>query len=80
MKRGHSNLRAEQTEAWSNDLKIPNAPDVARIPLEGGAGVYTVRELPPLALRKSEWEEIGRRMNWLPEGKHRLSTDVNQTA
>lgn len=58
MKRGHSNVNAAKTEPW------PDNPEKARIPLEGGASVYTVRELPPLALGKSEWEEIGRRMGW----------------
>jgi hypothetical protein len=35
------------------------------IPLIGGADVYTVKELPPLALSKEEWEIIGRKMGWL---------------
>jgi hypothetical protein len=61
MKRGHSNVNAAKAEPW------PDNPEKARIPLQGGASVYTVRELPPLALGKSEWEEIGIRMGWLPQ-------------
>jgi hypothetical protein len=59
MKRGHSNLRAIAAAPWPGNL------NKARIPMEGGAHVSTVSELPPLALSRDEWEEIGRRMGWL---------------
>lgn len=63
MKRGHSNVHADETQTWTNDGR-PNA-DVAKIPLEGGFTVYTVKELPPLALKREEWQTIGKRMGWL---------------
>lgn len=62
MKRGHSNIYPNQTRPFSADL-----PDVAKIPLCGGSSVFTVKELPPLALREEEWREIGQRMNWTVE-------------
>lgn len=62
MKRGHSNVHVGKTQVWTIDGE-PNA-DVAKIPLEGGFTAYTVKELPPLALKREEWEEIGQRMNW----------------
>lgn len=58
MPRGHSNVHASKTEPW------PDIPDKARIPIEGGASVYTVKPLPPLAIDKDEWLEIGRKMKW----------------
>lgn len=58
-KRGHSNVYPNQTQPYSKDL-----PEVAKIPLCGGASVSTVKTLPPLALREEEWREIGQRMNW----------------
>lgn len=61
MKRGHSNLYANETKP-NEDL-----PEVAMISMCGGAQVYTVKELPPLALRIEEWREIGKRMNWTLE-------------
>lgn len=66
MKRGHSNIYPEQITTW------PNLPDVAKIPIAGGANVDTVKELPPLALRREEWQEIGERMGW---AKYRLNGD-----
>lgn len=69
--KGHSNAHTDQTAPH------PTNPDKASIPLEGGASVYTVKELPPLALSREEWQEIGERMGWT---KYRLSADVNQTA
>ena len=57
--RGHSNLYANETEPY------PTNPDTASIPLIGGSRVDTCRPLPPLALRRQEWEEIGRIMGWL---------------
>jgi hypothetical protein len=59
MKRGYSNVESEQTAPW------PDVPEAARIPIWGGAQVNTVKELPPLALRRDEWLEIGTRMGWL---------------
>lgn len=64
--RGHSNVHANQTEPH------PTAPDRAMIPIEGGATVYSVKELPPLSLSREEWQEIGERMGW---AKYRLSAD-----
>jgi hypothetical protein len=60
-KRGHSNAFAHLTEQW------PNNPDKAKIPMEGGSTVFTVKELPPLALGKEEWREIGKQMDWMGE-------------
>lgn len=57
--RGHSNAHVDQTEPH------PTAPDKASIPIEGGATVYTVKDLPPLALSRDEWQEIGERMRWI---------------
>lgn len=68
---GHSNVYASEAEWWNKEI------GVARIPLVGGN--VTVAEkgrrdkrkwkaLPPLALTKEEWEEIGRRLGWLSEG------------
>jgi hypothetical protein len=70
-KRGHSNVHADQTTTY------PTTPDRALIPIEGGASVSTVKELPPLSLSREEWETIGERTGWL---KHRLSADENFTA
>jgi hypothetical protein len=67
-KRGHSNVRSEQTRDWSK-IETRCARGVARIPLSGGASYESFHELPPLALHRDEWEEIGRRMGWLPEEK-----------
>lgn len=69
--RGHSNAYTNKTEPH------PTAPDKAFIPIVGGASPYTVKDLPPLALSREEWQEIGERMGW---AKYRLSADVNQTA
>jgi hypothetical protein len=66
MKRGHSNVREHETVEWCKKDKAVT-PGVARIPLNGGGTVQTWRELPPLALRVEEWQEIGRRMGWLNE-------------
>lgn len=57
-KRGHSNAHVEQAEVHGT------VTDAAIIPLEGGATVYTVKELPSLVMRKSEWRTLGDRMNW----------------
>lgn len=63
MKQGHSNVRTKYTEPW------PDNPLLAKIPLEGGASVYSVKELPPLALSQEEWKRIGERMGWTHEAK-----------
>lgn len=64
MKKGHSNAHADKTAPYpTNETK-------ACIPIEGGASPYTVKELPPLALDREEWETIGARMGWFtPPGK-----------
>lgn len=64
MKRGHSNVSSEKTKPW---VGKGIEPGIAKIPLGSGDTVQTWKELPPLALRKQEWEEIGRRMGWLNE-------------
>jgi len=62
MKKGHSNVDAKRTTTW------PNADHAcAAIPLCGGASYSSYKELPPLALHKDEWEEIGIRMGWMPK-------------
>jgi len=64
VKRGHSNVvRLEEVAPYHVPPYSPN-PDRALIPIVGGADVSTVRELPPLALAKDEWERIGRKMGW----------------
>lgn len=57
MARGHSNVRLENLTTNKNT-------GAAMIQIEGGATLSTVRELPPLALRREEWKQIGDRMNW----------------
>jgi hypothetical protein len=59
MKRGHSNVRSKETVPW------PDLPQAARIPLWGGASVATVKEFPPLALFRHEWQQIGEQMGWI---------------
>ena len=59
MKRGHSNVHVQGI------VRYPASPSVALIPIEGGADVYTVKELPPLALHENEWHAIGKFMGWL---------------
>jgi hypothetical protein len=65
MKRGHSNVESKKTVPW-NKVDPKTDPGIARVPLSGGASIEGWRELPPLSLRKEEWEEIGKRMGWLP--------------
>lgn len=62
MKRGHSNVDAKRAGIWPNTYLA-----YAMIPLRGGASYATYKELPPLALTKPEWEEIGIRMGWIPK-------------
>lgn len=57
--RGHSNVYANETTQWPHP-----AEDKACVPLVGGARLETCRPLPPLALSREEWEEIGIRMGW----------------
>lgn len=68
MTRGHSNVKIEYISRWDTP------PDCAKLPLVGGAKVWTCKELPPLALHKGEWEAIGRYMGWLPSGTELLDT------
>lgn len=60
-KKGHANLHANKTKPDVDAL------EVAMIPLEGGSTMDNWKELPPLALRLEEWQEIGKRMNWTVE-------------
>jgi hypothetical protein len=64
-RRGHSNIRGDShggLDIWT----WPDGPaGVARVGIDGGASSATCRELPPLALRREEWEAIGRKMGWL---------------
>jgi len=60
MKRGHSNV------VYLSEMKpYPTNPDRWLIQVEGGASVDRVKELPPLALSREEWENIGRRAGWM---------------
>ena len=61
-RRGHSNV---QEEDLRHVLSDSSAGDYALIPIFGGATFATVKELPPLALRKREWLAIGQKMGWL---------------
>ena len=45
----------------------PTNPLRVIIPIEGGASVYTVKDLPPLALSKEEWLTIGRKTGWIKD-------------
>ena len=60
MKRGHSNIY--NTGAIK---PYPTNPDRISIPIQGGASVTSVRELPTLSLSKREWEEIGKTAGWI---------------
>lgn len=60
MKRGHSNVDATHAEKWDTP------PDCCKLRLTGGATASTCRELPPLALHRDDWEQIGKFMGWLP--------------
>lgn len=60
MKKGHSNVtRLEEMKPYLTN------PDRWCIHIEGGSSVYSVRDLPDLALSKDEWLEIGQRARWL---------------
>lgn len=62
MTRGHSNVYdLENMHPYNTN------PDRQSIPIQGGASVYTVKNLPDLALSKEEWLEIGKRAGWLTE-------------
>lgn len=74
MKRGHSNVRAEKTCSWETIDKKVDA-GIARIPLDGGSSPSTCKELPPLALREEEWQEIGRRMGWFAEKQTKFTRE-----
>lgn len=62
-KRGHTNANTNAIREWQEVEKYVEA-GIARIPISGGASPGTIREFPPLALTKDEWEEIGRKMGW----------------
>jgi hypothetical protein len=62
-KRGHSNVAAGEITPW------PDCPDKARVPLCGGATAATVRDLPPLAIDREEWERIGQAMGWTADAE-----------
>jgi len=61
--RGHSNAHVDQISRWDS------RPDKAKIPMEGGASVHTVKSLPPLALDREEWKTIGRAMGWICDSR-----------
>jgi hypothetical protein len=61
--RGHSNVRVSGISRYSE-----TSNDMAKIPIEGGADVYSVKPLPPLALARVEWEKIGQAMGWVLGG------------
>ncbi len=64
MKLGHSNVHS------LHKIKpYPTNPDRFSIPIQGGATVTSVKDLPPLALSEQEWREIGSRAGWLKEEK-----------
>lgn len=63
--RGHSNIYTEGIKPWQE------CPDKACIPISGGASVYIVKPLPPLALSRCEWEMIGEAMGWRRKPKPR---------
>lgn len=75
MKRGHSNIDPTKARPWKD------TPEKACIPLTGGASFQSSRELPPLALGKDEWEEVGLRMGWLKptDAKGRVLRIMNLT-
>lgn len=62
---GHSNIYIEGIKPY------PMNPEKACIPISGGAHVYTVKPLPPLALSRCEWEMIGEAMGWRRKPKPR---------
>ena len=59
MTRGHSNVYD-----LGSMKPYDTNPDRWSIPIQGGASVYTVKNLPDLALSKEEWLEIGKRAGW----------------
>lgn len=60
MARGHSNLtRLDGIKPY------PTNPVRMMIPIAGGSTLDNIKELPPLALSKAEWLEIGKRAGWL---------------
>ena len=62
MTRGHSNVYdLERMKPYDTN------PDRWSIPIQGGASVYTVKNLPDLALSKEEWLKIGKKAGWLTD-------------
>ena len=60
---GHSNVYCEEAERMDERRVI--------VPITGGADVTTCRRLPPLVLRREEWEKVGQVAGWTapPAGK-----------
>lgn len=58
MPRGHSIAYPDQA------VRDADIPDIARVPIRGGSSLAHWRNLPTLALRRDEWEALGRRMGW----------------
>ena len=65
--RGHSNCYPEETVVyeWRDGKDSGVIPDVASVPLIGGSAPGSCKALPPLALTRAEWEEIGLCMGWI---------------
>ena len=59
MTRGHSNV------CDMEKVVIDSYTGKVKVPLHGGTGIYTTKDLPPLYLSKEEWEQIGRKAGWL---------------
>ncbi|MFA5307433.1 MAG: hypothetical protein WC365_08350 [Candidatus Babeliales bacterium] len=62
MTKGHSNVCNLETMH-----PYPTNPNRWCIPIEGGSSVYTVKNLPDLALSKNEWFEIGKKAGWISQ-------------
>ena len=56
-KKGHSNVYVETI--W-----VDPTSGCAMVRLRGGATAMSVKELPPLAMRQSDWLSIGKFMGW----------------
>lgn len=68
---GHSNVhRLDET------APLITNPERAMVPIVGGESLDSVRELPPLALDRLEWEEIGARMGWVQGHPRRTSRGI----
>lgn len=58
--RGHSNV-----DDWDGVYIDDPELGKVKIPISGGASVYTVKDLPPLYLSREEWEKIGKKAGWV---------------